>query len=160
MPASPEAHAQCGKEIPRCLDVLKDMKENDHLYVFWNIFKFIVTSESCCTVYVAYAAAQVETYEVADSITSYIEKTSRPASEIQCFQVTYIRYMFQKLLDSLIVPLLFPLSPFLEIQRKVGVRLIVVHRYVIDCGKLGQAACGARPNENFRPIAAVIAIQN
>jgi hypothetical protein len=136
------------------------MKENDHLYVFWNIFKFIVTSESCCTVYVAYAAAQVVTYEVADSITSHIEKTSRTASEIQCFQVTYIRYMFQKLLDSLIVPLLFPLSPFLEVQRKVGVRFIVIYRNVIGCSKLSQATFGARPNQNFRTIAATITIQD
>jgi hypothetical protein len=76
MSAGPEeACAQSGEEVPRCGDVFKDMEKNDHIYVFRNILKFIITFEPFRTVYIAYATAQVEAYEVMYPITRLIEKT-------------------------------------------------------------------------------------
>jgi hypothetical protein len=71
-----------------------------------------------------------------------------------------IRYMLQNLLNSFAVPSLLPLPPRLKVRREIGVRFVMVDRYVVDRGELSQSACGARPDENFRIIAAMVAIQD
>jgi hypothetical protein len=51
------------------------MKKNDHIYVFRNILKLVVTLEPIRSMYIAYASAQVEAYEVVYPIAGLIQKT-------------------------------------------------------------------------------------